>query len=205
MNVEYEDISGINLTDPLFWHCLGRQSCDACLSTEDKLPCVWCPFSSACLPSSNPEAPLLLAPFYDKDDNMCPLGYRERWEVRTRPFGCQVSSITFLTGVVSITSTLLSVELMVLLAWAVKSKLWRKLPRFIPNFQRWKRMERQVDHADSITGGETNGSNGRSHRSWAAMSNLWWRRRKDNHTCAIESRIRADDRDERDETSLLLP
>lgn len=45
----------------------------------------------------------LLAPAYDED--ICP-HWAERWEIRTHPLGCQVSTITTLTALVTIASTL---------------------------------------------------------------------------------------------------
>lgn len=49
-----------------------------------------------------------LAPAYD--ENVCP-HWAERWEVRTRPLGCQVSTITTLTSLVTVASTLFLVLL----------------------------------------------------------------------------------------------
>lgn len=54
----------------------------------------------------------LLAPAYD--DKLCP-HWAERWEVRTRPLGCQVSTITALAVLGAVGATLL----VVLLAWLV--------------------------------------------------------------------------------------
>lgn len=44
-----------------------------------------------------------LAPAYDED--ICP-HWAERWDIRTRPLGCQVSTITSLTCIISVLSTL---------------------------------------------------------------------------------------------------
>lgn len=57
--------------------------------------------SWACVPN-NYTVPAL-APAYDED--ICP-HWAERWEIRTRPLGCQVSTITGLTSLVSIASTI---------------------------------------------------------------------------------------------------
>lgn len=59
----------------------------------------------------------LLAPAYN--ENICP-HWAERWELRTRPLGCQVSSITSLTAIVTIVSTLVFVLLMVSLVTAIR-------------------------------------------------------------------------------------
>ncbi|ORY66262.1 uncharacterized protein BCR38DRAFT_313518, partial [Pseudomassariella vexata] len=88
-----------------FWHCWKQQNCYSCL---DQSACSWCPFSWTCVPNSN-RIPLL-APAEDK--NVCP-HWAERWEIRTRPLGCQVSTITTLTALVSIFSTLFVVVLTV--------------------------------------------------------------------------------------------
>src|SRR6478735_6203723 len=62
----------------------------------------------SCVPNTS-NIPLL-APAYN--ENVCP-HWAERWELRTRPLGCQVSSITSLTAIVTIISTLVFVSLMV--------------------------------------------------------------------------------------------
>ncbi|EGY23074.1 uncharacterized protein VDAG_04512 [Verticillium dahliae VdLs.17] len=81
-----------------FYRCWRNAECHKCLSEPQ---CGWCPLTWACVPNSYPIP--LLAPAYD--EGICP--YREeRWEMRTRPLGCQVSTVTGLTGVISIASTL---------------------------------------------------------------------------------------------------
>ena len=62
--------------------------------------------SWTCVPNANRLA--LLAPAFD--ENVCP-HWAERWELRTRPLGCQVSTITTLTSLVTIASTLVAVLL----------------------------------------------------------------------------------------------
>lgn len=110
--------------------CWRHQDCHSCLDADQ---CSWCPFVSlfsrqyrkfplltivlkswSCVPN-NHTIPAL-APAYD--ENICP-HWAERWEVRTRPLGCQVSTITSLSSIVSIVSTLIFiaiVSLMVLVA-----------------------------------------------------------------------------------------
>lgn len=88
-------------TDPSDAHllrCWRHQDCKGCL---DESHCSWCPFSWACVPN-NYTVPAL-APAYD--EGICP-HWAERWEIRTRPLGCQVSTITSLTSLVSIASTI---------------------------------------------------------------------------------------------------
>lgn len=57
--------------------------------------------TQSCTP--NTYAIPLLAPAYD--ENICP-HWAERWEVRTRPLGCQVSTITALSVIIAVLSTL---------------------------------------------------------------------------------------------------
>lgn len=72
--------------------------------------------SSTCVP--NPNTFPILAPI--NSSTICPLGDKERWELRATPFGCDVSTITFLTAVVTIISTLLVVGLVFMAVWAWK-------------------------------------------------------------------------------------
>ena len=46
----------------------------------------------------------LLAPI--KYKNICPFPWQERWELRARPFGCNCSTTTLLTGVFTFLSTI---------------------------------------------------------------------------------------------------
>lgn len=95
-------------------------SCQRCLGSDE---CSWCPFVSAlatrqlkevsdrfqtwsCVPNSHNIQ--FLAPAYE--EQVCP-AESEQWELRTQPLGCDVSSITAVTAIVSITGTLLSVLL----------------------------------------------------------------------------------------------
>ncbi len=105
--------------------------------------------SWSCVP--NHYAVPLLAPAYDED--ICP-HWAERWEIRTRPLGCQVSTITSLTSIISIVSTLVFVLLVFLLVLLVRRmyrlhakhpgwwKVWRiDWHRLSP--ARWLRRERK--------------------------------------------------------------
>ncbi|KAH6961499.1 hypothetical protein DER45DRAFT_201787 [Fusarium avenaceum] len=116
--------SNENHIEEHFLRCWKRQTCKGCLATSQ---CSWCPFTWSCVP--NTQKIPLLAPAYD--ENVCP-HWAERWELRTRPLGCQVSSITSLTAIVTIISTLVFVLITVLLAMAIRW-LWRhhkKNPRW---------------------------------------------------------------------------
>ncbi|KAF4841731.1 hypothetical protein CGCSCA4_v009261 [Colletotrichum siamense] len=105
--VARQNFTAKETTDEHFFRCWQRQDCKGCLA-EDR--CSWCPMTSACVP--NPYAIPLLAPAWNED--VCP-HWAERWELRTRPLGCQVSTITSLTSIISIVSTLVVVLLVTLL------------------------------------------------------------------------------------------
>ncbi|PLB43764.1 hypothetical protein P170DRAFT_480723 [Aspergillus steynii IBT 23096] len=96
---------GIDASDPLFYVCWRRQSCRWCL--EGDAACSWCAVTSTCVPNSA-HLPIL-APL--GSSQICPLGSKERWELRALPFGCNVSTITFLTAVGSVLSTLAAIAL----------------------------------------------------------------------------------------------
>ncbi|KAI0147975.1 hypothetical protein F4776DRAFT_292214 [Hypoxylon sp. NC0597] len=139
--------TGSEADDDHLMRCWRIQNCKDCLTLERD--CSWCPFSWACVPNSN-RVPFL-APAWDK--NVCP-HWAERWEIRTRPLGCQVSTITTLTSIVSIASTLVFVLLVTLAVWGVRKlrvytkenpgwwRVWRYDWRwFVSDFQRWLRIK----------------------------------------------------------------
>ncbi|KAJ9217881.1 hypothetical protein DTO166G4_272 [Paecilomyces variotii] len=107
-------LNEIDTSDPLFHICWRRQSCGSCLTGD--VPCSWCPFSSTCVP--NPSRIPIFSPFQSR--NVCPLGSKERWEIRTTSFGCNVSALNFLSVLVAVISTLAVVGLMFLLVWIGK-------------------------------------------------------------------------------------
>jgi len=102
-----------NDTDDLLQKCWGHQECWGCLGQGS---CGWCPTTSTCVP--NPYSLHLLGPFIDPD--ICPL-WSERWELRSRPLGCHVSTITLLTCIISVVSTFLVIGSAVL---AVRAMRW---------------------------------------------------------------------------------
>ncbi|KAF8866614.1 hypothetical protein BDZ45DRAFT_278036 [Acephala macrosclerotiorum] len=78
--------------------------------------------SQTCIP--NPYSPPLFAPFHNPD--ICPLWY-ERWELRTKPLGCYVSTITFLSVIVTVISTLLIVGILVAIGFGIRRfVLWNR-------------------------------------------------------------------------------
>ncbi|OAA64989.1 hypothetical protein ISF_04399 [Cordyceps fumosorosea ARSEF 2679] len=95
-----------------FLRCWAQQNCDGCINTAE---CSWCPYSWACVP--NKHQPAFLAPIYH--DDVCPAS-AERWELRTRPFGCRASTYTVLSVGVGVSTTLLAVVLLWLLALALR-------------------------------------------------------------------------------------
>ncbi|KAI0533873.1 hypothetical protein GGR58DRAFT_87177 [Xylaria digitata] len=117
--------------DPHFLRCWGIQECRGCLRQAD---CSWCPFSGTCVPNSH--SVQFLAPVWE-GDTTCP-HWAERWEIRTRPLGCHVSTITTLTSLVTIACTLLFVFLIWLagvatrrlVAFNTKQPGWRKVWRY---------------------------------------------------------------------------
>lgn len=119
----------------LFFHCWRLQSCDTCLCSAR--PCSWCAISQTCVPNEIFHWPFsILAPI--KTENVCPLGWRERWEMRSKPFSCRCSSMTFVSVVVAVLSTLVGVLLLWLMSLLVQF-LWRK----------WKKREQgwwRTDH-----------------------------------------------------------
>ncbi|PLB35427.1 uncharacterized protein BDW47DRAFT_128091 [Aspergillus candidus] len=104
-----------DIDDPLFRICWRRQSCGWCL--EGDVPCSWCAVTSTCVP--NPSHFPILAPVLNT--GICPLGQKERWELRAPPFGCHVSTVTFLSVVVSVLGTVSAIG-----AGVLAVRLWKK-------------------------------------------------------------------------------
>ncbi|KAJ5091763.1 hypothetical protein NUU61_006633 [Penicillium alfredii] len=103
-----------NLDDPLFYACWRRQSCSECLAGD--VPCSWCAISSTCVPN---QARLpILAPL--QSTKICPLGPKERWELRALPFGCHASTMTVLAVGVAVLSTLALGALGFAIVWFVQ-------------------------------------------------------------------------------------
>ncbi|KAJ5185391.1 hypothetical protein N7472_010231 [Penicillium cf. griseofulvum] len=108
-----------NPSDPLFHICWGRQSCSSCLHGD--AACSWCAISSTCVPNAS-RVPIF-APFGSA--NICPLGSKERWELRAPTFGCNASTLTVLSvmGAALVTVALGAVG--VGLVWLVRRTQWR--------------------------------------------------------------------------------
>ncbi|KAL5356899.1 hypothetical protein BJX96DRAFT_133747 [Aspergillus floccosus] len=112
----------LDTDDPLFYICWRRQTCGWCL--EGDAPCSWCPVSSTCVP--NRASLAILSPL--GSSQICPLGSKERWELRTTTLGCNVSTFTFLTASASVAATLATIGLGYLALWAWERVMawWRE-------------------------------------------------------------------------------
>lgn len=114
-----------NLTSnsDLFFACwVLSTSCDDCLRSQDA--CAWCAVSQVCVPNEDFSFPLgILAPI--KREDICPLAWRERWEMRSKPFSCRCSTMTLMSVVVAVLSTLFGVLLIWLLVLLGK-ELWKR-------------------------------------------------------------------------------
>jgi hypothetical protein len=98
--------------DDLFHSCWRLQTCDLCVSSRHI--CAWCAVSQTCVPNLNHGTLLpILAPI--RNENVCPLGWQERWELRTPSFGCRCSTMTFMSVVIAVLSTIVAT----LLLWGV--------------------------------------------------------------------------------------
>jgi len=139
--------------DPTFYLCWRRQSCGGCLTEEDGVVCSWCPLSSICVPNHS-KLPIL-APLQNPE--ICPFGASERWELRTRPLGCQVSMFSLFMSVGAVVGTLLLIGLLSLAICVGKrvraswrrakrgTPLWNNIPRSWRRMRVWKRSGADVE------------------------------------------------------------
>lgn len=119
------NFSAFETGDDHLKRCWSHQTCHRCLDSSD---CSWCPYVSlfwvqsffdmdfvandmasktwSCVPNKYPIP--FLAPLYD--EKICP-AKQERWELRTRPLGCDCSTTTTISVIVSVVGTLLVVAL----------------------------------------------------------------------------------------------
>ncbi|KAL2207237.1 hypothetical protein CC79DRAFT_712786 [Sarocladium strictum] len=120
------------VADPDWEHllrCWTRQTCSRCLAADQ---CSWCPYTWSCVPNKHPIP--FLAPI-DYED-ICP-DKSERWELRSQPFGCQVSTATSLSVGVSVLATLFLMLLIFTVVVVVLRlrRYWKNKPR---REDRWK-------------------------------------------------------------------
>lgn len=109
-------------SDPLFHVCWRRQSCSSCLAGD--VACSWCAISSVCVP--NPAHLPILAPM--RNAQICPLASTERWELRALPFGCNVSTLTFVSVLGTVIGIIVLGVIVALGLWIVKSirRRWKE-------------------------------------------------------------------------------
>jgi len=93
--------------------CTQFDTCGSCL--KSKKSCGWCPYSGLCVPLSRYET--LLSPI--RNDNICPMP-RERYELRTQTLGCNCSTTTFLTAIITCLATLAGLVILYGLVKAIK-------------------------------------------------------------------------------------
>ncbi|RPA81144.1 hypothetical protein BJ508DRAFT_414988 [Ascobolus immersus RN42] len=107
--------------------CWGLNACHQCL--HKKAPrCVWCPYSNACVAA--PRNALFGSPLLSPISNplVCP-ERSERWEVRSRGLGCNVSTRTFLSTSIGVFSTLFLVAMTMAIVWTMRSGVLQHLKR----------------------------------------------------------------------------
>jgi len=90
--------------------CWAIQDCYSC--THSSYGCGWCPFSSTCVPAGSLLGPISSA-------NACPL-QDERFELRTRAFGCGCSTTTLLSIIVTVFATIAACLLLFGIGLAIK-------------------------------------------------------------------------------------
>lgn len=68
----------------------------------------------------------ILAPIHATQ--ICPLGLKERWELRALPFGCNVSTLTFLSIVVAVVGMVALIGIGLVVFWFVRSvrRRWKE-------------------------------------------------------------------------------
>lgn len=107
----------------------------------------------------------ILAPI--RSANICPLGSKERWELRAQPLGCSASTFTVLSVIVTVLGVLTLGGLGVVLVWCVRqaqrrwkdseyegidSSRWRDpglLVSFVNLFPRWAPGQSDTENGES--------------------------------------------------------
>ncbi|KAL7922615.1 hypothetical protein ACQKWADRAFT_74323 [Trichoderma austrokoningii] len=144
LEVFNSNFSTADSMDDHFQQCWAQQSCGGCLDT---VACSWCPYTWSCVP--NQHAIPLLAPAFNAE--ICPHP-DERWEVRTRPLGCKVSSRMGLTVAVTVVATLAAV-LVVAASIILVRKMRKSGTLSWERISRWKLpFQRQTDRSDPERG-----------------------------------------------------
>lgn len=104
---------------------------------------------------------------------ICPLGSKERWELRAQPLGCNASTLTVLSVFVAVLGTLTLGGMGAILVWFVgrirhrwkeaeyeglDPSKWRDLgvlASFVSVFPRWGRSQRRSEVDDDAESAET--------------------------------------------------
>ncbi|KAI4745832.1 hypothetical protein E4T50_03804 [Aureobasidium sp. EXF-12298] len=97
--------------------CWREPDCNSCLKSKHN--CGWCPSSSTCIPTSGN----LLSPI---NKAICPLA-SERYELRTATLGCNCSTYTLLSIIITVFSTIGALILLSGVLWLLK--WWGRLMR----------------------------------------------------------------------------
>lgn len=135
--------------------------------------------SQTCVPlpttSTNPFSKTILAPM--SYPSICPFPWQERWELRTKPFGCNCSTTTFIAALITCVSTLVSllilISLLRCLRWSFRAC-------------RGLRGGWEVKIVDEPDGERRIGRIWIRRRSWRE----WWRRLRRNEDEVITERTR---------------
>lgn len=97
--------SNMDSTNDHFFACWRHQSCYNCI--HETRSCGWCPYTSTCVPI--PSRMSLLSPV--SNAHVCPLR-DERFELRTKALGCECSTTTLLSIVVTVLATIAAMGLL---------------------------------------------------------------------------------------------
>ncbi|KAL7802401.1 hypothetical protein V8C44DRAFT_294443 [Trichoderma aethiopicum] len=127
------NFSAAETADEHFQRCWAEQACGGCLNSKG---CSWCPYTWSCVP--NESAIPMLAPAFHK--TICPHP-DERWEIRTRPLGCGVSSGMALAITVTVLATLTAV--LIVAAAVLMVRRMRNSGQKVMSWEwtsRWKRV-----------------------------------------------------------------
>lgn len=136
-------LSTLGEDEGLFRKCFRHQSCGECLAAQDL--CSWCDISQVCVANTRAPYPFqILAPI--GHDDICPLGWKERWEMRAKPFSCRCSTMTLMSMAVAVLSTLTGVLLIFVFIrlgkwsirkWKEREEEWWRVGSRRPKWTRW--------------------------------------------------------------------
>ncbi|KAF8429721.1 hypothetical protein EV426DRAFT_132799 [Tirmania nivea] len=148
--------------DSFLHKCWRLNTCSSCLDQHPTFSCGWCPYSNTCLPASS-----MFSPIYNP--SICPLA-NERWELRTRTLGCNMSTRNILCIITTVIATLLVVGLLALIyAW------WKMRER---RRREWSLWESEPEGIWAWLGLESPFPAGWGAEGWGGWTRGWllWRR-----------------------------